>query len=67
LWALDRETFNNIVKEAAVKRREKYENFLRNVELLKQIDNYELSQIADALQIKNVNSGEYIISQVKFL
>lgn len=67
MWALDRETFNNIVKEAAVKRREKYENFLRNVELLKQIDNYELSQIADALQIKNVNSGEYIISQVKFL
>ena len=28
LWSLDRQTFNHIVKEAASKKREKYEEFL---------------------------------------
>ena len=27
-WGLDRSTFNNIVKDAAVKKRQKYEDFL---------------------------------------
>ena len=28
IWKLDRDTFNNIVKDAASKKREKYETFL---------------------------------------
>lgn len=28
IWKLDRDTFNNIVKDAASKKREKYDNFL---------------------------------------
>lgn len=28
-WKLDRDTFNNIVKDAAAKKREKYDNFLQ--------------------------------------
>ena len=28
LWSLDRDTFNNIVKEASIKQREKYDEFL---------------------------------------
>ena len=31
LWRLDRETFNHIVKEAASRKREKYEQFLTMV------------------------------------
>jgi cAMP-dependent protein kinase regulator len=31
LWALDRECFNNIVKDAAMKKREKYENTLKKL------------------------------------
>ena len=50
LWALDRECFNNIVKDAAMKKREKYENTLKKVELLKSMDPYELGQICDALK-----------------
>jgi cAMP-dependent protein kinase regulator len=34
LYSLDRECFNNIVKESAIKRREKYDSFLSDVELL---------------------------------
>ena len=62
-WALDRECFNNIVKDAAMKKREKYENTLKKVEILKSIDPYELGQICDALKIQNFNKGDYIIRQ----
>ena len=34
-WKLDRDTFNNIVKDAAAKKREKYDNFLQSVNILK--------------------------------
>ena len=35
-WALDRECFNNIVKDAAMRKREKYENTLKKVEILRE-------------------------------
>ena len=62
-WALDRECFNNIVKDAAIKKREKYENTLKKVEILKSIDPYELGQICDALKTTNFSKGETIINQ----
>lgn len=34
LWALDRDTFNNIVKDASIKKREKYDEFLKSVKIL---------------------------------
>merc|ERR1719163_360870 len=34
LWQLDRDTFNNIVKEAAQKKRDRYDAFLTKVPLL---------------------------------
>jgi cAMP-dependent protein kinase regulator len=63
LWSLDRETFNNIVKTAAMKKREKYESFLKSVDILQTIEPYELSQICDALKPKSVEEGDYIIKQ----
>ena len=62
-WALDRECFNNIVKNAAITKREKYENTLKKVEILKSIDPYELGQICDALKTKIFKKGELIIKQ----
>ena len=62
-WALDRECFNNIVKDAAVKKREKYENTLKKVEILKSIDPYELGQICNALKTLTFNKGDCIIRQ----
>lgn len=49
LFGLDRETFNHIVKDAASRKREKYENFLSRVDLLQEMAPYERLQIADAL------------------
>jgi cAMP-dependent protein kinase regulator len=34
LWELDRQTFNHIVKDAAQKKRDKYEDFLATVPIL---------------------------------
>ena len=62
-WVLDRETFNHIVKEAAQKKREKYENFLKNVEILSTIEPYELMQISDALKTATFKKGDFIIKE----
>lgn len=61
LWALDRETFNHIVKDAAMKKRVKYENFLSSVDILKSIDSYEITQISEALTVENYKAGDQII------
>lgn len=63
LWALDRGTFNNIVKEAAIKKRNRYEASLKKVPILSTIDVYELSQICDAIKSEKVDKGTYIIKQ----
>jgi cAMP-dependent protein kinase regulator len=63
LWVLDRDTFNNIVKESARLRREKYEKFLKSVDILSTMDDYEISQVSEALRRCSFNAGEYIIRQ----
>merc|ERR1719230_1602365 len=63
LWQLDRDTFNNIVKEAAQKKRARYDTFLAKVPLLASMDAYERSQLADALKIQHFTDGATIVSQ----
>lgn len=62
-WQLDRDTFNNIVKEAAQKKRERYDQFLAKVPLLGSMDAYERSQLADALRPETCKDGQNIMSQ----
>jgi cAMP-dependent protein kinase regulator len=63
LWNLDRETFNNIVKEAAVKKRELYENFLNSVDIFSTMNPYEISQVCDAILLKKFKKGDAVIKQ----
>lgn len=63
LWKLDRETFNNIVKVAAQNKRNQYKNFLKSVEILSALDDYELEQISDALKSANFNKDDFIIRE----
>lgn len=63
LWSLDRETFNNIVKDAAVKKREQYETFFKQVNILKDLSQYELMQICDAVKTIYYRQGELIIKE----
>lgn len=62
-WQLDRETFNHIVKDAAVKRRTKYDEFLKSVTLISSLEPYERSQIADALKPEVFKQGDTIVTQ----
>lgn len=48
LWGLDRNTFNHIVKDSAMRNRQMYEEFLKKVPLLSSMDSYERLAIADA-------------------
>lgn len=62
-FVLDRDTFNNIVKDAAAKKRELYENFLQSVELLKDMDSYERSKIGDAIKSVTYKAGSLVVKE----
>ena len=63
LWSLDRECFNHIVKDAVIKKRERYEDFLSQVDLLSSMDPYERSQLADVLRPSVFSTGDYVIRE----
>merc|ERR1711957_588058 len=63
LWCLDRECFNNIVKVSAQKKRERYETFLKSVNILSEVDSFELGQISDALRSSHYSKGEFVIRE----
>ena len=63
LFALDRDTFNNIVKDSAIKRRERYETILSKIEILKAMDPYERAKIADVAVPVQFQKGQYVITQ----
>lgn len=63
LYSLDRNTFNHIVKDSAIKRREKYETFLSQVKILESLEPYERTKLADAFKEINYNAGEYVIKE----
>ena len=63
VFALDRSTFTHIVKEASVKKRDRFEDFLGRVELLSSLDNYERSKICDALVSEFFSPGQTVIRE----
>jgi cAMP-dependent protein kinase regulator len=63
LWKLDRETFNHIVKDAACRRREKYESFLSQVSVFATMEPYERAKLADAFKEHRFNAGDVIITE----
>ncbi|CAI2371145.1 unnamed protein product [Moneuplotes crassus] len=63
LWGLDRKTFNHIVKDAAVRKREMYDDFLKKVKILQTMDAYERQTIADAFTKHKFSEGDRIITE----
>lgn len=63
MWKLDRETFANIVRDAAANKREKMMGTLKKVPILSSLGDYELSQIADAVKTEEFPSESVIIKQ----
>eukprot|EP00929_Paragymnodinium_shiwhaense_P014047 TRINITY_DN12191_c0_g1_i1.p1 TRINITY_DN12191_c0_g1~~TRINITY_DN12191_c0_g1_i1.p1 ORF type:complete len:417 (+),score=119.97 TRINITY_DN12191_c0_g1_i1:158-1408(+) len=62
-WQLDRMTFNHVVKDAAIKRREKYDTFLKSVTLLASLGAIERAQIADVLKSETFLKGHVVVKQ----
>lgn len=63
LWALDRQTFNHVVKDASQKKRQQYEQFLATVPILQNMEHYERSKLADVIKETKFSQGEVIIQQ----
>jgi cAMP-dependent protein kinase regulator len=63
LYSLNRDCFNNIVKESAMKNRLRYEEFLSQVEVLQSLDTYERSKLCDCLTITDYNKDQYVIKE----
>ena len=63
LWALDRACFNHIVKDSAIRKRERYEEFLKNIDLLGDMDPYERTQLSDAFKTVTFQDESYVIRE----
>jgi len=63
LYSLDRECFNHIVKDSAIKNRTIYEQFLSEVELLTSLDNYERSKLCDCLKVQIFEPSQRVITE----
>lgn len=63
LWALNRNCFNAIIRNSAIRKRGEYERFLQSVEILQTINQYEIGQLCDAIKVEIAPSGTKIITQ----
>lgn len=51
------------MKDAAIRKRDKYENFLKKVDLLKTMEDYERSQISEAFKDVKFEANDTIIKE----
>ncbi len=63
LFKLDRDTFTNIVSKGAQARREKYEKFLRKMDIFSTLDDYEITNLSEALRKCEYKKGDLIIKK----
>ncbi|UJR10265.1 hypothetical protein I4U23_014473 [Adineta vaga] len=63
LWVMGRQTFRKLVLKHAFRKRQMYENFLRDVDILQSLTDYERSNVADALIPIDYYQNDIIIKQ----
>lgn len=63
LWVMGRQTFRKLVLKHAFRKRRLYENFLRDLDILQSLTDYERSNVADALIPIDVEKNDVIIKQ----
>ncbi len=64
LFGLDRDCFNHIVKDAACKKRQLYEDFLKSLPIFNGIDPYYATAIADGLNFTEVLKDAVVLTEV---
>lgn len=63
LWALDRVTFRRILLDKTATKRRMYGDFLKEVPILRSLNTYQLSKLADALSSETLEAGTEIIKE----
>lgn len=63
MWAINRDTFNATVKEAAVKKRDMHRAFLKSVEVLHDLSDFDIDKVSDAIKEQHYSEGDVIIKQ----
>lgn len=63
LWVLDRLSFKIIVVAASMQKREKYQNFLSQVEILSSLNEMEVMTLADSLAEETFQDQSIIMTQ----
>ena len=63
LWVIDRQTFQQILSRRSMDTRRKYETFLEDVEILRNLTHYERTRLTEALETRHYRAGEIVIRQ----
>jgi len=63
LWVLERAAFNGLVKNACVKKRTQYEDFLSRVPVLKDLSIDARSKLCDVLKPQPMSVGQAIVTE----
>jgi len=63
LWALERKAFKTIIMASTIQKREKYVEFLKQVELLSKLTDFETNTIADAMAEETFEDGAFICKE----
>jgi len=62
-WALERKAFKTIIMASTIQKREKYVAFLKQVELLSKLTEFEVNTIADAMNEENFTDGSKVFAE----
>jgi cAMP-dependent protein kinase regulator len=63
LFSLSREMFNAIVRQRSVQQRQKYEEFLGKVEILRNLEGYERSKLCDCLKTEYFDEETTVVQE----
>ncbi|CAG0919952.1 unnamed protein product [Notodromas monacha] len=63
VWGIDRETYRRILMGSTIKKRKLYDEFLSKIDILADLEDYERSTVADALQPVSFKDGDVVVKQ----
>jgi len=62
-FSLDRDCFNHIVKESAINRRKRYDEFVQKIEILSELNAYERQKLTDCMTTEVFEKDAVVIKQ----
>jgi cAMP-dependent protein kinase regulator len=63
MWWIDRDTYRGLLLVQTMKKRERFTNFLKSLDIFTSIDDYERTRIADVLESMEVKAGTIIVRE----